>query len=54
MQDWLREGKLAPALAELRRLRINYIVWPAGPPLEGRGVEKVYQDESYQVYRLNE
>jgi hypothetical protein len=48
----IAEGRLAEALAELRRERVTHLILPAGRPLSARGLEPVYADESYRVYRL--
>ena len=40
------------ALAELRRLGVTHVVRPSGSQTLGEGVEKVYEDEFYHVYRL--
>jgi hypothetical protein len=48
----LREGRLPEALDELRPRGITHLVLPAGTELRGTGVEQVYGDEHYRVYRL--
>jgi hypothetical protein len=53
VQEQLREGKEAAALAELRGRSITHLVLAAGSELRGAGFEKVYGDSYYQVYRLS-
>jgi Domain of unknown function (DUF6798) len=48
----MREGRLSEALAELRPRGITHLVLPATMELRGPGVEQVYGDTYYRVYRL--
>lgn len=50
IQDQLRAGEFADALAELRRQGVTHLVQPSAQPVPG--VEKVYGDRYYSVYRL--
>src|SRR5262249_39572018 len=52
LQEELREGKQAQAISRLRGLGVTHLVLPTQQRVEGAGVEKVYQDEIYQVYHL--
>jgi hypothetical protein len=52
VQDGLRAGHTAEALAELRREGVTHLVVPASCPLRGDGVARVYGDDYYLVYRL--
>jgi hypothetical protein len=52
VQQLLRDGRRAEALAELRRLGVTHLVWPAGQDLQGLGLEVIYADSFYRVYRL--
>jgi hypothetical protein len=52
IQKQLREGRLAEALAELRRCGVTHLVVPAGRELKPPGLVKVHEDGAYQVYRL--
>jgi hypothetical protein len=51
-QEELREGRLAEALDALRARGITHLVLPAASELRGPGVEPVYHDAWYRVYRL--
>jgi hypothetical protein len=52
VQEQLRRGDLPAAIAELHRLGITHLVWPATQELSGFGLVKVYEDTNYRVYRL--
>jgi hypothetical protein len=52
IQRRLREGRVAEAVTELRRLGVTHLIVPASQAVRGEGLEKVYGDESYAVYRL--
>jgi len=52
MQKQLCEGPALATLAELRSRGVTHLVLPAGLNPRGPGLEKVYEDPAYQVYRL--
>jgi len=52
-QQQIHDGKLSEALPEMRRWGITHLVVPAGQVVEGDGIEKVYEDASYQVVRCS-
>jgi hypothetical protein len=55
VQERIKEGKGPEALADLRNRGVTHVVWPvARGELGGDGVEKVYEDPYYRVYRLND
>src|SRR5207302_3586528 len=44
VQEKIRQERLAEALAELRRRGVTHLVQPAGTPLRGPGLKKIYAD----------
>jgi hypothetical protein len=53
VQKKLQSGDAAEAVAELRDRGVTHLVWPADQPLNLPGVESVYADDAYRVYRLS-
>jgi hypothetical protein len=53
VQEQLRKGDLAGALAALRERRVTHVVLPAGQEVQGAGLEKIFEDAHYRVYRLS-
>ena len=51
LQDRIRKGDVAPALAELRRLGVTHLVVPAAAPIASAELEQVHEDPAYRVYR---
>jgi len=53
IQELLREGRTAPARAQLRDRGVTHVIWrtQAGE-LSGADFRQVYEDENYRVYRL--
>jgi hypothetical protein len=51
-QEQIEKGNVADALTELRRHGITYLVVYARQDLECDGLEKIYEDKWYRVYRL--
>lgn len=51
LQERIRKGETAPALAELRRLGITHVVVPVGSPIASAELELVHEDPAYRVYR---
>jgi len=52
IQGQLQENKLTEALAELRLQRVTHLVVPAVLKLDNPGIEEVFEDANYRVYRL--
>jgi hypothetical protein len=52
VQKKLQSGDAAAAVAELRERGVTHLVWPAAEPVNVPGVESVYADDAYRVYRL--
>ena len=52
VQQRIKEGRLVWALTELRRQGVNHVVWPASEKLPG--LERIYADPYYQVFRLKD
>jgi hypothetical protein len=52
LQEQVRAGDLPGAVSEMHRRGITHLVLPAGDAPHGEGLEAVYQDEHYRVYRL--
>ncbi len=53
-QQQMQAGHLADTLAVLRRQRITHLVVPAAADLKSGGIEQVYADAHYRIYRLLE
>jgi hypothetical protein len=52
MQRDLASGRVTQTVAALRKMRVTHVVVPAGLELQAPGLERVYEDHAYQVYRL--
>jgi hypothetical protein len=53
LEEQLKKGDVSNTLTELRRHGITHVVVSAGQQLEGDGLEKIYEDKLYRIYRLN-
>jgi hypothetical protein len=51
IQNELRAGRDEKAIALLRREGVTHLIWPAGQGV-GEGVEMMYEDGYYRVYRV--
>jgi hypothetical protein len=52
VQGKLKAKQTAEAIAALRDRGVTHLVWPAGFDLRGSGVEMLYEDAYYRVYRI--
>ena len=52
-QKEIEEGRAAEVVTELRRRGVTHLVVPAGQTVAGDGIEMVYENKAYRVYRLS-